>query len=399
MRRVRLLLEIAAREVARGNLTLVRLVTRDLAGRRARPGPLSLHLDAAMAWICRAQDVTRSGGVARSYSLAWHPYFGSAGWVPAYPETTGYIIPTMFDYAHSKGDDEMRRRAIAMAEWEIDVQMPSGAVQGGVVGMPPTPAVFNTGQVIFGWLRAAQETGDGRYLRAAERAGTFLIEHQDADGAWRRGLSQHAAAGPQTYNTRTAWALVELAAATGDRRFREAGVKNIECALQRQSPNGWFGGNCLDNDDAPLTHTIAYATRGILESGRLLDEQRYIAAAQLTADALLSCQRDDGSLAGRYDNRWQPFVRWSCLTGNVQVAIVWLLLAALLGEPRYRRAAERSIAFVASVQDLHAQDDGVRGGIAGAYPIFGDYGRFEYLNWAAKFFAEAVLTQMALEPR
>jgi hypothetical protein len=388
------LFEIAAREMARGNGAMFRLMVRDLLRRRPqRHGTTSAHLDAAMQWLCRAQDATADGGVARSYCVAWSPGFRTVGWLPAYPETTGYIIPTMFDYAARTGKVDFRRRAVAMADWEVRVQMANGAVQGGIIGMAPTPAVFNTGQVIFGWLRAAQETGEERYVRAAERAGRFLVEHQDGDGVWRRGISRYAKPGRQTYNTRTAWSLLELARVTGDRTFRDAGIRNIDSALTRQLSNGWFGENCLDNDDAPLTHTIAYATRGVLEAGLLLNDERYIAAAQRTAAALLRRQRPDGSLAGRYDRHWRPVVRWSCLTGNAQVAGIWLRVAKHLQDTAYLLAAQRAIGFLASVQDLRARDGGVRGGIAGAYPIFGDYGRFEYLNWAAKFFADAVMME------
>jgi hypothetical protein len=60
-------------------------------------------------------------------------------------------------------------------------------------------------------------------------------------------------------------------------------------------------------------------------------------------------------------------------------------------DPGYLVAARRAIAFVASTQDLMADHPGVRGGIAGSYPIYGRYGRFKYPNWAAKFFADALL--------
>ena len=63
----------------------------------------------------------------------------------------------------------------------------------------------------------------------------------------------------------------------------------------------------------------------------------------------------------------------------------------MLQQPAYVQAAQRSLEFLATLQILDSPDDGIRGGIAGAYPIWGDYGRFEYLNWAAKFFAEALM--------
>src|SRR5687767_10751398 len=62
---------------------------------RSAPGDPEQSLRAAIDWICRAHDASGDGGVARSYSLAYHPFFRRRGWMPSYPETTGYIIPTM----------------------------------------------------------------------------------------------------------------------------------------------------------------------------------------------------------------------------------------------------------------------------------------------------------------
>ena len=48
-----------------------------------------------------------------------------------------------------------------------------------------------------------------------------------------------------------------------------------------------------------------------------------------------------------------------------------------------------------TTQRLDHADVAVRGGIAGSAPIWGDYSRFEYPNWAAKFFADALMMDMA----
>jgi hypothetical protein len=37
----------------------------------------------------------------------------------------------------------------------------------------------------------------------------------------------------------------------------------------------------------------------------------------------------------------------------------------------------------------------VRGAIAGSAPIWGAYSRFEFPNWAAKFFADALMMDLA----
>jgi len=123
---------------------------RDLIGLKGRVEALAQHLREAMGWLCRAQDAATDGGVARSYSLRFKRSHNRKGWLGAYPETTGYITPTFFNYALFRGQEEYRQRAIRMAQWELEVQMECGAVQGGVIGFPPKPAVFNTGQVNWG---------------------------------------------------------------------------------------------------------------------------------------------------------------------------------------------------------------------------------------------------------
>jgi hypothetical protein len=354
------------------------------------------HLDAAMAWLCLGQDATGGGGVARSYSLRWNRAHNKRGWLAAYPETTGYIIPTFFDYAAFSGESGYHERAIRMAEWEAEIQLPNGAVQGGTVVFPPTPAVFNTGQVLFGWSRAFVETGDQRFRDAAARAADFLVPAQDPDGAWRREGSKYARAGVNIYDARTAWGLLEASQVTRNARHREAGIRNLEFVLSQQYPNGWFPDCCLDDDQRPLLHTIAYTIEGLLEAGALLGEARFVEAARRPLDVLLSLQRDDGSLAGRFDCNWKPAARWTCLTGDAQTSLCWLGLFRLTGEHKYLDAARRLNRFIIRTQDLTSTDRGVRGAIKGSHPIWAEYSPYEYPNWAAKFFVDSLLMEVKL---
>jgi len=144
----------------------------------------SEHLNAVMKWLCFAQDVTESGGVSVGYSF-------SKGWLPAYPETTGYIISTFFNYAYYSSNLEYRKRAIQMCDWESRNQLSNGAVMSGgweekSQEKDKQPAVFNTGQVILGWCRGYRETKNKPYLNCAKEAGDWLVEIQDEDGAWRK---------------------------------------------------------------------------------------------------------------------------------------------------------------------------------------------------------------------
>ena len=370
-----------------------RIAFADSLGVGRRPvGSNEAHLRAAIEWIARAQDASPDDGVSRGYSVLGRK------WGPSYPETTGYIIPTFFDYFHATGDDESRQRALRMADWEISGQMDNGAVQSGDLDLfPRKPAVFNTGQVLFGLVRAYKETKEDKYKKAAEKAADWLVEAQDNDGSWRTGLSALTTNPVHVYNTRTAWGLLEAYTITLKETYLKSAVDNIDWALTQQLDNGWFTNNAFDISETPLLHTIAYAIRGVLECGANLDKKLYISAAAKSADALLELQQEDGSLYGKYDSNWKNTVKWSCLTGDAQVSVIWLRLFELTRDIKYLDATMRMNCFLKRTQDLRALNKNIRGGIKGSQPIWGGYGAFSYLSWATKFFVDALLLEDKIE--
>ena len=121
--------------------------------------------------------------------VAYGTRFGEGFTPESYPETTGYIICTFLELAKYYKNDEYLFRAVEMGEWESAIQMPSGAVMGGIYNTKPTPAVFNTGMVPLGWAVLFRETGSRKFLESGERAGKWLLEVQETDGNSIRGNS------------------------------------------------------------------------------------------------------------------------------------------------------------------------------------------------------------------
>ncbi|MDX1656468.1 MAG: hypothetical protein R3310_14770 [Candidatus Competibacteraceae bacterium] len=366
-----------------------RAVQESLGGGLSEPQDNRRHLDAAIQWLCRAQDATPDHGVAQTYLVKYRH------WANSYPETTGYIIPTFYRYHALTEQADIRARARRMADWECEIQLPEGGVLAGALGDSDRPTVFNTGQVLFGWVRAFEEEGEERYRQAGLKAARWLCDIQDDDGCWRRFASPMTLHNVNLYNTRSAWGLARVHQITGERRFLQAAEANLDWALARQQDNGWWPDNCLQDDSQPFVHTIAYAMRGFLEVGDYTGREDLLAAAIKVGDALLAALPEDGRLPGRFDARWQPTVRWSCLTGNAQIAINWGRLYQITGEERYRQAVSRINRFTKSTQPLDGDPD-QRGGIKGAHPIDGNYHPWQLPNWAAKFFADALLMEEAI---
>ena len=345
---------------------------------------LDRHLAEAIAWIKRAQDAGTDRGV--SYGARFGGDFTAS-----YPETTGYIIQTFVEQFLITGDADFLNRAIEMGDWEIDIQMDSGAVRGGRMSAEaPTPALFNTGMVLLGWCALAQVTGFDRYKDAARRAAEWLVQIQEPNGDWLKGHSQFTMPGPGLYRVKVAWGLCEAGVVLGEQRYVDAGLANALFCMTQQRPNGWFPACCLSDPKRPLLHTLAYTMQGLVNIGRITGRADVIRSVRLLADAELRLMTQDGFLPGRQDARLKAASRWCCLTGTAQTSIVWSELFTMTGEPAYYYAARRANRYLMRHHDIRNADDRLRGGLPGSWPTHGDYRRLEVINWGTKFLVDAL---------
>jgi hypothetical protein len=362
---------------------------RDGEGLPSRDPGIEAVIDAGVEWLGYAQDRSASGdgGVARDYSLI-------RGWATSYPETTGYIIPTMIDHAARKSDPKARERARRMLDWLVGIQLPGGGFQGGRVDSKPVvPVTFNTGQILLGL--ASGHAAFGNYEEPLVRAADWLVATQDDDGCWRRHPTPFAARGEKAYETHVSWGLFEADRVVPGRGYGEAGLRQVRWALTKQRANGWIESCCLSDPQRPLTHTLGYALRGILEAYRYSFDSIFLDAGRRTAEGLLGALTEEGSLPGRLDSDWQAAVDWVCLTGNSQIAHSWLLLYEWTREPRFLDAGRRANQYVRRTVRVEGPEE-VRGAVKGSFPVQGDYGQFEYLNWAAKFTIDANVLEKSL---
>lgn len=369
---------------------------------RYRPFPQkrdgdSDHLRETIAWLVRAAE-HGDGGVSSHYSLL------HGRWLPPFPETTGYIIPTLYDYAMREGDASHACLATRLADWLGEVQLPNGACMQGNYDRRKgknKPIVFNTGQNIFGFLRAWHETRGDKYLKFACRAGNFLTSVVDDRGLWIRALHHNI---PHTYNARTSWALLELYRVTREPEYARVAHANLRWTVEQQQANGWFQHANFKPGELPNTHGIAYTLRGLVESYELSGIEDYLRSARRTADAFLQMFERRSYLYVFWDSDWQnhgKYFRWMsgrhiCVTGIIQLSLVWMRLYQITGDDAYANAALRTIDFVKTLQDIRTNHDGIRGGIPGAFPIFGSYSSLKLPNWAAKFWAEALMLKRTI---
>ncbi len=363
---------------------------RDLSIGLAEDRGIECTVAESIAWFCRAQDhsTTNDGGVSRHYSLI-------SGWGASYPETTGYIIPTIIDAGVRRKDETLMQRSRQMLDWLVRIQFPEGGFQGGVINSKPAvPVTFNTGQILLGLSSGAAMFGEP-YLEAMHKAAEWLVSTQDTDGCWRKHSTPFAAPGEKAYETHVAWGLIEAAHVGREKKYSDAAIRNVHWALNKQHKNGWFADCCLSDPSQPLTHTIGYALRGVLEAYQYTKDSLLLEASRRTGEALISAIEPNGFLPGRLDSDWKGTVSWACLTGCVQIAYCWLLLYQHTKDSSFRDAAFAANQYVRRTVRLDGPQE-IRGAVKGSFPISGDYGRYEYLNWAAKFFIDSNLLEQKI---
>jgi uncharacterized protein YyaL (SSP411 family) len=347
---------------------------------------------AAVRWLYNGQDATPDGGVSYGY----FPVSKTRGWDTAsYPETTGYIMTTLIQYARRTKQAEPIDRSHRMALWEAEVQMANGAVQGGKVTAADkqTPASFNTGMVLDGFVTLLEERMDTVVLQAAERAAIFLKNDLKDNGLFATNGEFVSRDAVKVYNVLCAWALFRFGKLTGTNSYCYAAVRAVEAALRFQNERGWFAENCLSDSRYPLTHTIGYTVQGILEVGMAAQRDDFIAASDKCWRAIIPQIEENGFLAGRFDSQWRPAVRWSCLTGSAQLSIIGYRLGQIRGDKEYSTAADRLVNFLKAVQRVDTGISGLDGALAGSYPIMCDYMTAGYPNWATKYLLDALMLQ------
>ncbi|MEO6038328.1 MAG: hypothetical protein ABIQ93_07945, partial [Saprospiraceae bacterium] len=309
------------------------------------------------------------------------------GWARAYPETTGYLLDTLLDYAEIKKDPGLRQDASSCADWLCSIQLPSGAWPGLLAGHTQ-PSVFNTAQILFGLTRMLQETGEEKFRMAISQATDWLLSVLEADGSWRQAA--YVPGFVPSYYTRAVWGVLRANQFLKNPEIEVAMRKALPYYAGRFLPNGAIRDWGFWPGKPAFTHTIAYTVEGFLESALLLADMEILQKTMSSADIFYSIVREKGRTAGRYDEAWRGDYSFLCLTGNAQWSAIFQRLFVLTGKEKYRQAVLFFLAEIVNYQSLGLRKNPY-GALPGSSPFWGPYLRFRYPNWGVKFFLDAML--------
>jgi hypothetical protein len=318
------------------------------------------------------------------------------GWSKAYPETTGYIIPTLLGYYEKEGFIAAKDTAVDFGEWLLSIQNEEGYWIGG---LHPTqkqnPSIFNTGQILFGMVALFKASNKNKWIISAHKGAKWLADHVSSAGLWEAG---HYNGFNPTYYTRVAWPMLLITDMVEDIYIKKKAIKVLDNLLKRKNDNGSFQGWAFTKNKPAFTHTIAYTIRGFIESSILLNDwQRYGGPMEKTMDKIYKfAELNNGRLAGAYDLNWNPINYYTCLTGNAQMALCLMRWHQQYPDLRLVNSASKLVDNVARAQGTSLPINSIKGAVAGSKPIWGRYMMMRYPNWTAKFYSDSLMLLMRL---
>ncbi len=362
-------------------------------------GQLEAGVLRALDWLRQSIVVQGGEGSSAFYSPWRHPI---KHWAPAYPETTGYLLPTLARAEERFSLPWVSSLMDSCGNWLLRTALEEGAFPE-LYGQTGRPSLFNTGQILFGLVEMWKRSGDGRYQTAIERALEWMLAMR-----WEKERP--------AYYSRAWWGALVAAKSLGNEQAELDIAEVLEEMTGRFRANGALRGWGFGGQSRAYTHTIAYALRGFYEAGKLLRRVDWADKVWNSLQLMEDIYRRRGKLAGSYDEEWRGQYGFICVSGHAQLSLLYALVARDLHsdfsafyppatsplptpDEAYKPLEAMSRALLAVVLRAQRKRGGrhLRGAFPGSVPFYGPYMPWRYPNWAAKFFVDAVFAYWALK--
>lgn len=329
----------------------LRWVVADIAGVARQPEQdHRTHLRASVEWLCRAQDSARQDGLSEGWSFA-------SGWLPATPAATAALVETLWPAADYLVWPELKGRARALC--------------AALLAQPDAASA----ERVLGLIAAYAQLGETEALDRAAASGRLLLDTPLES--------------PAAY-AQAAWALAALGRVAGDRAFSDGARACVARVVGAATPCGW-----LPDPHLPVSTTqTVTALRGLIEAAHALDDANGLRLAARGARALRDQLEPNGRLAGAHDDGWTPASGHACVAGLARLACVWLRLAQIEGDPAWRDAAWRALAWIKRNQRRAGDDLALRDALPSTAPIWGGRAPFRLDSLTLKYFADALMMDM-----
>jgi len=348
-------------------------------------------LDNAINFIVESID-NKTNGSRAFYSRFFFPL---NGWSKPYPETTGYIIKTFDDLIYENNYFHLEDFSKNMADWILSIQNNDGSFPGGLYdeNEPSDKSIFNTAQILIGLHSRYKRTNDKKYLNSATKGANWIAECIDEFGNISKYNYENNFM--PSYYSRVCWPI--LLVCNEESQENKILIEKTHSVMNniadRQLSNLFISDSGFKKGSYAFLHTIAYTIRGFLECSNFVKGDKFFNIAYELSEKFMKKFEIKKVLAGAYYEDFSGVNNYRCLTGEAQMAIIWLMISDLTGDLRFLNTASKLLDKL----ELEVKSRNTiffkKGGLQGSKPFYGRYISFRQPNWASKFYIDAVILE------
>lgn len=344
--------------------------------------PYALSFELSLEWILKSIAQNKGKGSSAFYHL-WK------GWSWPYPETTGYLIPTLWNVHELFPEKNLKPIILGLSEWLLSIQKADGSFPQGLE-LGDRPEIFDCGQILFGLYTTWEKTQDIKFKESIQKLSEWMLLQQCDNGSFCKNT--YVLDYSPSYHIRFVWALMLVQEIIEEHvEFNIKVQKAVQYYSGLLTASGSFSDWGFHPGSNGLTHTIAYTLRGIMECCILMNDKKSLDTILKPIDYIVSELKSKPFLAGSYNQDWVGDYSFRCLTGEAQMSIIFRRLAGILNKAEYHLYADRLLEDIHSKQIKTQWATNLNGGFFASSPFYGKYMRFTMNNWTAKFFIDATL--------
>ena len=187
--------------------------------------------------------------------------------------------------------------------------------------------------------------------------------------------------------------MLQVSKAVNDKKIEKSAIKSLDAIIKKVDNNYFVKDSGFKKNEYAFLHTICYTIRGFLESSIILDRKDYWDVAYNLAYYFLRKYEINGELGGAYYENLNSIKWYRCLTGESQIAIIWLKIFDKKDDLRFVNASSKLLDSICKTQPMKNSLLLKKGGLKGSQPYFGRYIPLRQPNWATKFFIDAILLE------
>ena len=333
------------------------------------------HIDNAVDWLLNSQENVGNTGYAHSYHFIY-------GWQESYPETTGYIIPTLLEIYKITNDEKIYNSVKLAVEWLKNIQNQDGSFND----LQGNKQIFDVGQILIGFNYIYEYFPEFNIENNLLNAMQWLCSVQNDDGSFTKYSYNNI---PHTYYSRVGAAILKSGDLLNNDDTKVYGMKNIYWTISNQLENGFFKFSSFSKHD-PYLHTMVYILEGLLDAYAITSKKKILESILKFSSKLLDTSKRDTILYSQYDENYICTNKEYCMTGLSQWTGVCYRIFKITNNKEYKIDGDKTLKYVKSKQ-IFSINKKINGGITGSFPLNGKYMKYSIPNWGLKFYLDSLL--------